>query len=112
VSDLIECPKCGHPNSKLAYFCKNCHAILIHRCPNCWHEQREGILCEKCGTNMVLASEATYEKSVAEDARIESDKATARALTAWQIALLPFTGLAGVLRLLVMKLLSLLLQNR
>lgn len=112
MSDLIECPKCGHPNSTLAYFCANCHQILIHRCPNCWHEQRQGLICEKCGTNIPLASELAFEKSVAEDARVERDKAAARALTVWQIALLPFTGLAGVLRLLVMKLVSLLLLNR
>lgn len=112
MSDLLECPKCGHPNSKLAYFCNNCHAVLIHRCPNCWHEQRVGIVCEKCGANMVLVSEAAYETSMAEDARIKRDKATARALTVWQIALLPFTSLAGLVWMLVAKLFGLLLFDR
>ena len=109
MSNLIECPKCGHPNSQQAHFCNHCHAILIHRCLNCWHEQREGIVCEKCGTNMVVASETAYLKSMAEDAQVEHDKKLARAWTIRELALLPFTGVAGLLRLLVMKLASLLL---
>jgi uncharacterized membrane protein YvbJ len=112
VSSLIECPKCGHPNSTLAQFCTNCHAILIHRCPNCWHEQREGIVCEKCGTNIPLAKEVAFERSMAESARVEHDKQLARALTIRELVLLPFAGLAGVLRLLVIKLVGMFLLNR
>ncbi len=104
MTDLIQCPKCGHPNSKLAYFCNSCHAVLIRRCPNCWHEQRKGLVCEKCGTNMALAAELALEHSVNEDARIQRDKAIARVLTVWQIALLPFANLAGLLRMLFARL--------
>jgi Double zinc ribbon len=104
MSDLIECPQCGHPNSKLAYFCNNCHAVLIRRCPNCWHEQRKGVVCEQCGTNIVFAAELALEESVKEDARIQRDKMIARAATVWQLALLPFTTLGGVLRALVVRL--------
>jgi len=104
MSDLIECPKCGHPNSKLAHFCSNCHAVLLRRCPNCWHEQRNGFVCEQCGTNIALAAELAFENSMKEDARIRRDKAIARAATVWQLALLPFTSLGGVLRALLLRL--------
>jgi hypothetical protein len=104
MTGLIECPKCGHPNSQLAHFCRNCHAILIRRCPNCWHEQRKGFVCEQCGTNIPLAVELAFENSMKEDARIQRDKMIARAATIWQLALLPFTTLGGVLRALVLRL--------
>ena len=61
---------------------------------------------------MVLASQAAYENSLAEDAQVAHDKNLARSLTIRELALLPFTGLAGLLRFLVMKLVSLLLLNR
>lgn len=104
MNDQIECSKCGHPNSKLAHFCTNCHAILIRRCPNCWHEQRKGVVCEKCGTNIALAAELAFECRMKQNARIERDKTIARAATVWQLALLPFTSLGGVLRALLLRL--------
>jgi DNA-directed RNA polymerase subunit M/transcription elongation factor TFIIS len=111
MTDLIECPKCGHPNSQLAHFCRNCHAVLIRRCPNCWHEQRNGIVCEQCGTNIPLAVELAFENSIKEDARIQRDKTIARAATVWELALLPFTSLTGVLRALVLRLAASLLNR-
>lgn len=48
----VNCPKCGHVNSSAAYFCTACHQMLIHRCPECWHEQRQAGVCEKCGLDM------------------------------------------------------------
>lgn len=111
MTDLIECPKCGHSNSKLAHFCCNCHAVLIRRCPNCWHEQRSGIVCEQCGTNIALALELAFEHQMEEDARIHRDKMIARAATVWQLALLPFTSLGGMLRALVLRLAAALLSR-
>lgn len=105
-SALVACPKCGHSNSTASYFCTNCHEILIHRCPHCWHEQRDGFVCDKCGTNIPLATELAFEQSAKEDARVQRDKAVARSLTVWQLAILPFTGVAGVVRLLVMRIVS------
>lgn len=106
MPDLIDCPKCGHANSTAAHFCTNCHAMLIRRCPNCWHEQRQGIICEKCGTCFALASELAFERSENEKSRVRRDKAIARATTAWEIALLPFTSVGGILRALAMRLLG------
>lgn len=103
MPDLVECPKCGHVNSPAADFCTNCHQILIRRCPNCWHEQRQGLICEKCGTIFALAAELALEQSANEEARVQRDKFIARTLTVWQIALLPFTSLAGLVRALVMR---------
>ncbi len=106
MSDPVQCPKCGYANPATAYFCIHCHALLIRRCPNCWHEQRQGLVCEKCGTNFALAAELALEKSQHEEARIERDKFIARTLTVWQFALLPFTSLAGLVRALVMRVVS------
>jgi uncharacterized membrane protein YvbJ len=106
MPDSVECPKCGYANPATAYFCIQCHAILIRRCPNCWHEQRQGLVCEKCGTNFALAAELALEKSQDEEERVERDKFIARTLTIWQIALLPFTSLAGLARALVMRFVS------
>jgi uncharacterized membrane protein YvbJ len=105
MPDSVECPRCGYANPATAYFCIQCHAILIRRCPNCWHEQRQGLVCEKCGTNFALAAELALEKSQDEEARVERDKFIARTLTIWQIAL-PFTSLAGLARALVMRFVS------
>jgi uncharacterized membrane protein YvbJ len=111
TTDVIQCPKCGHANSTTAHFCTSCHAMLIRRCPNCWHEQREGLVCEKCGTCFALAAELALEKSMNEEARVQRDKAVARALTVWQIALLPFTSFAGMARALAMRLFAGLLNR-
>lgn len=99
----VACPSCGHANPLTAYFCISCHAILIRRCPNCWHEQRQGLVCEKCGTNFALAAELALERSANEQARVDRDKFVARTLTMWQIALLPFSSVAGLVRALVMR---------
>ncbi len=50
-SGAMQCPKCGTVNQGGVQFCTQCHFILLHRCPNCWHEQAQGGLCEKCGLN-------------------------------------------------------------
>jgi hypothetical protein len=56
----VACPKCGRSNPGTAYFCTTCHQILIHRCPKCWHEQRAGAVCEKCGTCFALYWEQAF----------------------------------------------------
>lgn len=111
TAESIACPTCGHCNPLTAYFCTSCHAILIRRCPNCWHEQRHGLNCEKCGTNFALAAELALERSENEQARIDRDKFVAQALTMWQIAVLPFTSLAGLVRALVMRVVAGLLSR-
>lgn len=111
MTDSIQCPKCGHANPLSAYFCINCHAILIRRCPNCWHEQRQGLNCEKCGTNFALAAELAFEKSQQEEARLERDKAVGEALTFLQVVSLPFTSFAGVVRGLLLRVVTGLLSR-
>lgn len=104
MPDLIDCPKCGHANATVAHFCTHCHAMLIRRCPNCWHEQRQGIVCEKCGTCFALAAELAFERSENEKSRVRRDRTIARAATLWEIALLPFTSLGSLLRAFAMRL--------
>lgn len=103
MPDQFTCPKCGHSNPASAYFCIQCHALLIRRCPNCWHEQRDGLVCEKCGTCFALAAELALEKAENEEARVERDKFIAESLTFFQIVLLPFTSFAGIVRGLVLR---------
>jgi zinc-ribbon domain len=112
MSDTVLCPKCGKGNPAAAHFCIACHAILIHRCPNCWHEQRQGGACEKCGTNFALYWELDLERSMKEQDRITWDKFLAGASDFAQILLLPFTSLGGLLRVLVARLIALRLSDR
>jgi Double zinc ribbon len=102
----VPCPKCGHANPATANFCIHCHQILIHRCPKCWHEQRGGIVCEKCGTNFGLYMEMELERSMDQEERVQRDKLLAEAGLLAQVALLPLAGLGGLLRSLVARLVS------
>jgi uncharacterized membrane protein YvbJ len=108
----VQCPKCGHANSDASDFCTKCHAILIRHCPNCWHRQRDGEVCEKCGTCFALSAELALERSLAEDARVQRDHFKARVAAIFQIALLPFTTLGGLLRALIMRLIASRLLDR
>jgi hypothetical protein len=49
----MKCPKCGAEAREVARFCQRCHATLRFSCPSCGHEQRQGGVCEKCGTNFL-----------------------------------------------------------
>ncbi|HXJ17130.1 MAG TPA: zinc ribbon domain-containing protein [Candidatus Polarisedimenticolia bacterium] len=111
-AETVVCPQCGHENSSAAEFCTSCHAILIHRCPKCWHEQRQGGVCEKCGTNFALYLELDLERSLTEQNRVDWDKFLSRADAFAQILLLPFTSIGGILRLLISRLVSLRLSDR
>jgi hypothetical protein len=111
-AETVVCPKCGHENSNMAEFCTCCHAILIHRCPKCWHEQREGGVCEKCGTNFALYLDQDLERSMKEQDRVDWDKFLARADALAQILRLPFTTIGGALRVLIARLISLRLSDR
>jgi uncharacterized membrane protein YvbJ len=108
----MECPKCGHANSETAYFCITCHQILIHRCPQCWHEQRGGGRCEKCGTNFALYWQLALERAMEEEGRVSWEKFTSRVKTIVQFALWPIASLAGLLRVLVMRLVAPLFSGR
>jgi len=95
---MMQCPKCGHANSDASYFCTQCHQVLIHRCPACWHEQRAGGVCEKCRTNFALYWGAQLQHEAEVESRIEWDKFWARAWALVQLGFLPFIGLRGLLR--------------
>lgn len=110
--DTIRCPKCGHENPLTAYFCITCHTILIHRCPNCWHEQRQGSVCDNCGTNFALYWELQVERTMEEENRIWWDKLIAGAATFFQFISLPFCGVTATLRALVLRSLFGRLSNR
>jgi hypothetical protein len=108
----IICPKCASENSDTAYFCTTCHAILMHRCPNCWHEQRDGTVCEKCGTNFALYWQLQLQEAMEEENRLWWDKLGAAIGKFLQIVSLPFYGLAGVIRALVLRFIVPRLLNR
>jgi len=110
--EIVRCPKCRRANPATAYFCIDCHAVLIRRCPNCWHEQREGNVCEKCGANFALFLEAALERSIEEDSRVQRDKFLAGLGAFAQILLLPFSSLGGLLRALIARLIAIRLSNR
>jgi len=112
----VLCPECGQENSPSAYFCTTCHHILIHRCPVCWHEQRAGGVCEKCGINFAVYWEQQLEQSMEKEDRIAWDKFWARAGAILRWGLLPFSGLRGIAGSLAARvvawLVSLRLSNR
>ena len=100
----LHCPKCGRENSSTAHFCITCHQVLIHRCPKCWHEQRQGGNCEKCGTNFALYWELAFERAVEEENRLWWDKLWAGLQLFLQLVGVPFITLAGTIRSLAARL--------
>lgn len=111
-ASAVHCPVCRQDNSVTAHFCIHCHAILIRRCPKCWHEQREGNLCEHCGANFALCWATALERSLKEENRVQWAGWAAAAGAFVQILLLPFTSLAGLLRALVARLIAMRLSRR
>ena len=108
----VACPKCGRANPATVYFCTTCHQILIHRCPKCWHEQRAGAVCEKCGTCFALYWEQAFERAVEEENRMWWAKLAAGAQAYLQILFVPVMSLGAILRTLVVRLFALRLSNR
>jgi hypothetical protein len=108
----VACPKCGRSNPATAYFCTTCHQILIHRCPKCWHEQRAGAVCEKCGTCFALYWEQAFERAVDEENRVWWAKLFAGVQAFAQVLFLPFMGLGGIVRTVVTRLLAMRVSNR
>ena len=100
------CPKCGRNNLEGAYFCTSCHQILIHRCPNCWHEQQSGGRCEKCGTDFALYWERAFERALEREDRIWWDGFKSAVLNIASFVLWPITTLGGLLRFLITRLLA------
>ena len=112
IAPLFACPRCGRENPPSAYFCVDCHQILIHRCPKCWHEQRTGPLCENCGANMPLYWEVALEKSMEEENRLWWARLWAAATWFLQIVMLPFASVAGLARGLALRLIAARLRPR
>ena len=108
----VICPKCSQSNSTTAYFCVNCHQVLIHRCPKCWHEQRTGTACEKCGTIFALYWEMALEQAMEEENRLWWAKLSAGLKAFLQLLALPFMSLGAILRVLVIRLLAVRLSHR
>ncbi|HEY7825348.1 MAG TPA: zinc ribbon domain-containing protein [Candidatus Acidoferrales bacterium] len=106
IAPLFACPRCGRENPPNAYFCVDCHQILIHRCPNCWHEQRTGPICENCGTNMPVYWQAALDKSMEDETRLGWARMWAAATWLAQIVMLPFGSAFGVARGMALRLLT------
>ena len=100
----MQCPKCGQANPETAQFCTACHATLIYKCPDCWHEQRQGGTCEKCGLNFNLYWTSTLARASGERAREDVARIKSSAATFAQLLLLPFTGGRSLLRFLLARL--------
>jgi hypothetical protein len=105
-ASAVRCPVCGQDSPATAQFCIHCHAILIRRCPHCWHEQREGNVCEKCGPNFARCWETALERSLQEENRVQWATFGAGIGAFVQILLLPFASLGGLLRALVARLIA------
>ncbi len=105
-ASAARCPVCGQDSPVTAQFCIHCHAILIRRCPKCWHQQREGNVCEKCGANFALCWETAFERSLREENRVEWAAFGAAVGAFIQILLLPFANLGGLLRALAARLIA------
>ncbi len=100
----MDCPRCGHGNPEAAQFCTECHAVLIYRCPGCWHEQRHGGTCDKCGLNFNLYWTASLARASDERAREDVDRLKSWAAMLAQLILLPFTGVRSVVRFVLTRL--------
>jgi len=108
-ASAVHCPVCGKDNSAVAQFCIHCHAILIRRCPTCWHQQREGNVCEHCGANFALYWATALERSLKKEDRPHWTGWAAAADDFVRILLLPFTrlaSLASLVRALVARLIA------
>jgi hypothetical protein len=103
----MQCPKCGAANPGGVQFCTQCHFVLLHRCPNCWHEQAQGSVCEKCGLNFDAYWNLYLLKQADERAREDVRKVKAWAAVFFQILLLPYVSLRSLLRFLILRLASL-----
>ena len=103
----MDCPTCGQANPETAQFCTACHAVLIYKCPSCWHEQRHGGTCEKCGLNFNLYWSLALNRAADERAREDVARFKSTVGTLAQLALLPFTGARSLLRFLLARLLLL-----
>lgn len=112
IAPLFACPRCGRENPSSAYFCVDCHQILIHRCPKCWHEQRTGPICENCGTNMPAYWQAALEETMEEENRLGWERMWAAAMWLMQIVMLPFSSVTGVARAVAVRLISARLRPR
>lgn len=108
----VVCPKCGQSNLETAYFCTSCHQILIHRCPKCWHEQRTGPVCEKCGTCFALYWEMALEWAMEDEDRLWWARLGAGLKVFMQILALPFMSLGAILRVLVIRFLAIRSSSR
>ena len=50
---MIQCPKCGFENAKLASYCTTCGAQLKLRCPECGAIIENGaVFCPQCGMRL------------------------------------------------------------
>jgi hypothetical protein len=97
----MQCPKCGVDSPDTVQFCTRCHETLLWKCPKCWHQQRHGGSCERCGLNFSVFWQATLERQREEDARVGLDRLKGRGSMLMQILMAPFTGGRSLLGLLV-----------
>jgi uncharacterized membrane protein YvbJ len=102
----LHCPKCGRENSSTAHFCTTCHQVLIHRCPKCWHEQRQEGSCEKCGLDMDAywkTYAATKAAALVAEERTNMERSSSQAASFLEsLAAWPY-GISAVLRSLVAR---------
>ena len=94
-----------------AYFCTTCHQILIHRCPQCWHEQESGGCCEECGANFALYWELAFERAVERENRIWWDRFKSAVANIAGLILWPITTLGGLLRYIIIRLVERILSS-
>jgi uncharacterized membrane protein YvbJ len=88
----MQCPNCGVDNPDTVQFCTRCHETLLWKCPKCWHQQRHGGTCERCGLNFAAYWQLALARETSQEQRVQLDRLKGRASMLTQILLAPFTG--------------------
>jgi hypothetical protein len=70
------------------------------------------MICEKCGTNFAVYWELVFERSVEEADRLSWDRFKSAVALYFQVLSLPFTSVGGLLRSLIIRMISARLSTR
>jgi len=105
------CPRCGRANPEGVQFCTLCHETLLFKCPICWHVQKHGGSCEKCGTNFTAYAGLCLAQISHEEQQAAIDRFKGEVSLLSQILLIPLTGGRWLWRLIIGRLVSRLLAR-
>jgi predicted amidophosphoribosyltransferase len=87
-------------------FCTLCHETLLFKCPVCWHVQKHGGSCEKCGANFAAYAGFCLAQTAREEQQAAIDRFKGEVSLLSQILLVPLVGGRWLLRLIFGRLVS------